>query len=171
MTALIVGTIVAVAALAFVLLPLFADAPASAVRTPDVLPDESTADSNASRAVDALREVEFDRATGKLSDTDYAALKAEYTKEAIAAIRAESRQRPESSPSVGGATDDAIEAIILRYRARPLSCNGCGPRPEPDALYCSSCGRYLAGSCAKCGAAVDETGARFCKSCGHTLAA
>jgi hypothetical protein len=31
-------------------------------------------------AIDALREIEFDRATGKLSDDDYAALKTEYTR-------------------------------------------------------------------------------------------
>ena len=39
-------------------------------------------------AIDALREIEFDRATGKLSDDDYAALKAEYTRTALVELRA-----------------------------------------------------------------------------------
>ena len=39
-------------------------------------------------AVEALREIEFDRATGKLSDEDYAELKASYTREALAELRA-----------------------------------------------------------------------------------
>ena len=34
----------------------------------------------------ALREIEFDRETGKLSDDDYASLKAKYTGEALAAL-------------------------------------------------------------------------------------
>ena len=40
-------------------------------------------------AVQALREIEFDRETGKLSDSDYSALKTRYTREAVAAFRDE----------------------------------------------------------------------------------
>src|SRR5713101_5035711 len=42
-------------------------------------------------ALRALKEIEFDRATGKLADADYEALKNRYTAEALAALRAESR--------------------------------------------------------------------------------
>src|SRR5437867_10668842 len=44
-------------------------------------------------ALRALKEIEFDRATGKLSDTDYDALKAEYTVAALAALRTEHGSR------------------------------------------------------------------------------
>lgn len=71
----------------------------------------------------------------------------------------------------GGLPDDRVEAEIRRARAAVRACESCGPRPEPDAVYCSSCGRYLAGRCAGCGEPVTEPGARFCASCGHTLAA
>ena len=86
----------------------------------------------------ALREIEFDRETGKLSDSDYAALKSRYTREALAAMRDE-------DAGVAGPSGDAAEAVILQYRRRQLGCSACGPRPEPDAIYCSTCGRYLAG--------------------------
>ena len=159
MTALVVGTAVALLALAFVLYPLFSDA--IAPRAPEAPPPREP--SAAERAVAALREVEFDRHTGKLSDSDYAVLKATYTREALAAMRAEG----------AGATvnDDEVEATILRYRAPRRECPTCGPRPEPDAIYCSTCGYYLAGKCGQCGAPVSETGARFCAACGAGLAA
>jgi hypothetical protein len=67
--------------------------------------------------------------------------------------------------------DDEIEARIRRHRAAVPACASCGPRPEPDAIYCSSCGRYLAGSCTRCGAAVTEPGARFCTGCGGRIGA
>ena len=51
------------------------------------------------------------------------------------------------------------------------TCSSCGPRPEGDAIYCSSCGRYLGGPCVKCGMALDQPGARFCAHCGHGVAA
>lgn len=165
MTALIVGTVLAVAALAFVLLPLFRDdvaAGAMSRRPPSV--DRSEGDRE--RAVDALREIEFDRETGKLSDADYTALKASYTQRALVAMRAESELAPPHAADI-----DPVEMAVRRYRARRTACPDCGPRPEPDAAYCSTCGLYLEGACAHCGAEVEARGARYCGSCGHTLAA
>jgi ribosomal protein L40E len=66
-------------------------------------------------AVDALRELEFDRQTGKISGADYDSLKARYTEQALIVMRA-------GNVSV---------------------CERCGPRPEADAQYCSKCGAAL----------------------------
>jgi hypothetical protein len=76
-------------------------------------------------ALTALKEIDFDRETGKLSDADYQFLKAKYTALALEALREE-----ESRP------------------AATLSCVTCGPRPEPDAVFCSTCGIRLTGETA-----------------------
>src|SRR5262245_11908368 len=90
MTALIIGAALAVGALVYVLLPLFdAVAPAWSRR-----PSRSVATSES--AIDALREIEFDRATGKLSDDDYSALKAEYTRSALVEMRARDSVAPDA---------------------------------------------------------------------------
>ena len=110
MTALLVGTALAVASLCFVLYPLF--------RAEISLPRRPSRPLNGSRrsfAIDALRELEFDRQTGKISDSDYEPLKARYTEQALAVMRA----------------GDA-----------PV-CEKCGPRPERDAEFCSNCGAAL----------------------------
>ena len=114
-------------------------------------------------AVAALREIEFDRATGKLSDADYAELKARYTREATRgdASRRARRRR-------GSAPTTTIEAAVRAYRERMRAAPTCGPRPEPDAVFCSDCGRYLPDRCAGCGAPVAERGARFCVNCGDS---
>ncbi|MGH7516654.1 MAG: hypothetical protein ACREOC_04170 [Gemmatimonadales bacterium] len=89
-------------------------------------------------ALAALKEIEFDRATDKLADADYAELKARYTAEAVAAMRAEDAQRR---------IDDVEAMIVARARAlqhgEPVACAACGPRPEADAVFCSNCGRPL----------------------------
>lgn len=112
-------------------------------------------------ALIALKEIDFDRATGKLSDRDYEELKAKYTTEALAALR------EDQSPA------DAVEALIAD-RVRSLeqatshpACARCGPRPEPDAKFCSSCGSPLgpAPECRVCHAPL-EPGSRFCSACG-----
>ena len=127
-------------------------------------------------AVAALREIEFDRETGKLSDSDYAELKTRYTREALAELRAADARDAAAMPVVVAAlsaadADDPVEAAIRRARENQRSCGACGPRPEPDATYCSSCGRYLPGACAKCGTSVHLVGSRFCIGCGDHLAA
>lgn len=168
MTALLVGTALAIAALAFVLYPLIAGSSPAAPAVRAAAPDAPAATS--ASAIEALREIEFDRATGKLSDADYEALKATYTRQALAALRAD-----ESARAVAAlAAEDPAEAAVLRYRGALLALPSCeihGPRPEPDAVYCSDCGRYLAGKCAHCGAPVSQLGARFCTECGSSLAA
>jgi Double zinc ribbon len=121
-------------------------------------------------ALSALKEIEFDRETGKLSDADYQSLKAKYTAAAVEAIRLET------------AEDEDVEAMVAA-RVRSLRgatgapaqtssvCPSCGPRPEPDAVFCSDCGGRLASvACTGCGAAI-VPGSRFCERCGSQVAA
>lgn len=115
MIAMLVGTVLALAALAYVLYPLLRDGDGQSVSEAIGFQSEASAGLN---PVDALREVEFDYATGKLSDGDYRALKTSYMQDA---------------------------AAELANRAKSLgACPACGARPEADAAYCSSCGRALA---------------------------
>jgi hypothetical protein len=121
----------------------------------------------------ALKEIEFDRETGKLSDADYQYLKDKYTAEALEALRAED----------GAGVPDDVEALIA-HRVRALrsaaatappgapACPSCGPRPEPDAVCCSTCGGRLPApaACARCGTALSSD-SRFCEGCGSHVAA
>jgi hypothetical protein len=112
MIPLLLGTAIALTALAIVLAPLFSD--------PSRVVTRKTSGTNAVRMdqeVEALREIEFDHVTGKLSDSDYNALRSEYTSRAVLAMRADEQKMP--------------------------TCPNCGPRPEADASYCSNCGIQL----------------------------
>jgi hypothetical protein len=159
--ALVIGTLLAVGALAFVLYPIFYGAPQASTPVPAAPASEGDS------AIVALRELEFDRATGKLSESDYAQLKARYTTEAIAAMRR--GQNPGRGIAIAP-SDDEVEALVRAYREARV-CPDCGPRPESDAVYCSNCGRYLHDRCAACGAPVVAPDARFCTGCGNRLAA
>ena len=170
MTALLVGSGLAVAALLYVLLPLLRGAGAAEAA---VVAAPAGAELVAG-GIEAMREIEFDRATGKLSDEDYAALRARYAPLALAELRARAAADTVSGTdarSVAAAADDPVEAMIARARGRASSCGTCGPRPESDALFCSDCGATLLASCLRCGAAVEAPQARFCTGCGAALAA
>ena len=130
-------------------------------------------------ALAALKEIEFDRETGKLSDEDYAFLKRKYTGAALDALRAESAGASAQAEAGGGDVEVMIAARVRALRSAATSappgapaCPTCGPRPEPDAVFCSSCGRRLqqGGACAGCGAELGP-GSRFCTQCGSGVAA
>jgi hypothetical protein len=135
-------------------------------------------------ALSALKEIEFDRETGKLSEQDYELLKRQYTAAALEAIRADSgTNAPEPSDEIESAIAARVRA--LRFASGTTSsdapvhsdssvpvCSSCGPRPEPDAVFCSTCGRRLpvGSSCTGCGAAlIPHT--TFCERCGRVVAA
>jgi hypothetical protein len=162
--ALVIGTLLAVGALAFVLYPVFFGATPRAAYAP-VVPRESEREA----AVGALREIEFDKATGKLSDTDYAELKARYTEAAVLAMRREDARSASEAAGLPDETEDEIEAAVRAYRAAHGACPTCGPRPESDAEFCSTCGRYLRDRCTDCGAPVEALEARYCVKCGNHL--
>ncbi len=160
----LIAALVGAAALWLVLQPFMAPRRTIAVAREPLDPEETPK----GVALTALKEIEFDRETGKLSDADYEFLKAKYTAAALEALRGE---------TVGA---DDIEAMIA-HRARalrsadasmPPACTSCGPRPEPDAVFCSTCGQTLASSalCDSCGTRL-APGGRFCEGCGTQVAA
>ena len=116
----IAAVLVGAAGLLLVLVPLFR--PSSRSYRPDEPLDPEETPRGV--ALTALKEIDFDRETGKLSDADYEFLKAKYTGIALEALRAEQSPPPASQQS----------------------CRSCGPRLEADAIFCSNCGVHLSAS-------------------------
>ena len=114
-------------------------------------------------ALRALKEIEFDRATGKLADADYDSLKQKYTTEALDALRVESP----------GDHDIGQRLAAPSAAAAAPTCAIHGARVEPAARFCCECGRRLSDArafCVHCGTPL-KPDARFCESCGRRSAA
>jgi hypothetical protein len=168
---LIAGVLLAVGTTYYVLLPIFrppVPTPGGAA-APWRLDEGDDPDDDMSPqtvALRALKEIEFDRATGKLSDADYDSLKMKYTEEALVALRGEEGR---------GTGEGAARRPVTRPPSqvpRPV-CPTDGPRPEPDAVFCSTCGRRLGTApayCARCGTALEKD-SRYCERCGARVAA
>jgi hypothetical protein len=149
----LLALLVGAGALSLILYPLFRPTAGLAAAGWD-LPDLE--ETRKGQALLALKEIEFDLATGKLSEGDFADLKRKFTTEAVAAMREEGPPGP--SPAGGKGTRGEV------------ACPSCGPRPESDAIFCSTCGNLLSTlTCAGCGAAM-APGAKFCEGCGRPAA-
>ena len=112
MVELIAAGVIGAALLWLVLQPIVAPslAPLLDIDPPD--PEETPR----GQALIALKEIEFDRATGKLSDDDYAGLKAKYSAVAIAALE------------------------MPRAAATRNFCSNCGVPLPVGAQFCTQCG-------------------------------
>jgi hypothetical protein len=144
-------------------------------RKPAVYEPPDPEDTPKGVALAALKEIEFDRETGKLSDEDYEFLKSKYTGAALEALRAELPETTASRGDVEAMIAARVRALRSAAASAPPgtpSCVTCGPRPEPDAVFCSTCGLRVreGGACAGCGAALGA-GSRFCAHCGAGVAA
>jgi len=133
----------------------------------------------------ALRDLDFDHATGKITDEDYAPQRARLVAEGAAILKQldEHRVAPRALDSVEAAirarrktparADSAIESAIAARRAAPLeriTCSVCGAAAGAADKFCPKCGASLGSACPACGHAVRPTD-KFCGSCGAQIAA
>jgi len=155
---LLLGIVVALGAVALVLDPILRPGRARPAAL-DAEPEEDPREHRKDLALAALKEIEFDRATGKLDDADYDQMKATYTAEAIEAIRASDtpaepvsqepalakRQVPAGvGVSAGGAAADPAEVLIAAKRQAARAgrkfCSECGAELEGAGKFCVECG-------------------------------
>jgi hypothetical protein len=96
-----------------------------------------TPEGRKARALDALRELEFEYETGKMAESDYQRLRARWAREAIEARDALGETGSEVS-SAGAGTGAETEAAT--------ACPVCGAHLRPGAKFCSRCGEAVAGA-------------------------
>ncbi len=161
MIALVIGIVVALAAVALVLAPIVWPERLRPVAAPEE-PEDDPREHRKDLALAALKEIEFDRATGKLDDADYERMKTSYTAEALEAIRAvdaaaapipqEPALAKRQVPAAVGAETaaeatpgaDAVEALIAAKRKAAKGgrrfCAECGAELEGPGKFCVECG-------------------------------
>lgn len=95
-------------------------------------------------ALTAILDIEGERDAGKLSNEDFAILRAEYETEAMTALLELDALRGRT-----GAADDALESEIAAVRRQLAASSGAAAEPIP----CPSCGasRVPGRPCGRCG--------------------
>ncbi len=154
----ILGIGMALVVVGYVIHPIITGREAPLDRRPD---EPSEVESRKRVALLALRDVEYDYATGKLDQVDYSSLRGELAAEALEAMKAEEEGQtevvavegaagPAPQEGVAGAAlpdREALEAEIARYRAALQAgtvCPDCRRVNEPGSRFCATCGFSLA---------------------------
>jgi len=109
-------------------------------------------------ALTALRDLDFDFQVGKVSEDDYASLRARLVAEAARTLQDDK--------------GDEIEALIQARKtskANDAACAHCGETLEAGTHFCPHCEAAVEDSCPSCGNNLNA-GDVFCSSCGTQLA-
>lgn len=134
----------------------------------------------------ALKELEFDYKTGKLSEQDFHELETRFKASALEILEAiDQLEHPSPKGKAGRRAETGKAAVESNRRVSPVlsadTCGSCGTVNPSGARFCAVCGDPLTvtpaspapgrkpadtgGLCASCGARLDIDH-RFCGACG-----
>ena len=90
----------------------------------------------------SLKELEFDRAMGKLSDSDFTTMRDRLRTRALRLIR-----QLDDAQSYRARIERDLEALLASAPARAEgtvpACAACGAAADPDARFCKLCGQPI----------------------------
>ena len=142
MTALVGGVLLAAGVVLYILEPVLSGRGAPLYSGDDDY-DESAVRRRV--ALTALRDLEYDLATGKLDDGDYELLKAELSREALRHLGPEGGDGDARDPAGERVSRELEEEIAqLRQALREgLQCAACQHLNGFGARFCGQCGKVL----------------------------
>jgi hypothetical protein len=157
---LLVGLLLVVALLAFILYPLIAsrrERAALVMGSPDETLENLLFERESTLA--AIKDLQFDHAMGKLSDTDFQELDARYRARAVEIL-----QRLDALGVASDEQAESVEATLDRWIEQAVQAARSAARSEASPPSVSVSGRF----CTQCGraAGLDD---RFCSACGAPL--
>ena len=130
------------------------------LKTTTTLGPRTTQKGQRDAVLSALRELDFDFRTGKISEEDYTPLRTQLMAEAAQYIDTEEKE------------SEQLEALIRTRRAtqkRGLKCEHCDAPIRAGQRFCSKCGSAINyEQCPSCGKKI-QTGDLFCSSCGNKI--
>lgn len=133
----IIGALIVLAAAIFIAWPLLIPAPGRtriATPAPDQGASRARLEAERDRALAALREARVDHATGKITEDDYATMRAELEGTALDAITAlDTLTGAAGEITKGKEPVESVEGF----------CGACGAPRIPGARFCGECGTAL----------------------------
>lgn len=82
----------------------------------------------------AIKEAEFDHATGKLDEADYAVLRSAYEERAVHAMQALDREAASEAPAAPSGPESGLRSF----------CTSCGRQAKASDRFCAGCGAAMA---------------------------
>ena len=151
---------------AFVLLPIFSsENPGTRFGLDAVEREQVDLSDTKNRLLESIKDLDFEKDAGKVSDRDYQAARDDYMTQVAAVMARLDELAPEPAKKSGAKKSDATGPT--------LACPSCKETNPQGSKFCLECGTALAAEspqCASCGEPL-PTKAKFCVECGTKVKA
>ena len=170
MTLALLATLGAIV-VAFVLYPVFTEATAGAPAAFDEA-ELALADLRDKKAMlyEVIQELDFEKASGKVSDSDYESTRNTYLAQVAAVMEKLDALTPPEPKHASTKTKKSAKKQTQQKSQGERACASCGELNPKESNFCLECGKPLALTCASCGESVPAK-ARFCNACGEKVSA
>jgi membrane protease subunit (stomatin/prohibitin family) len=155
---------------AFVLYPVFTATGTGGAHAALDETEIALSDLNDKKAMlyDAIQDLDFEKAAGKVSDADYDNARNDYLTQVAVVIEKIDALTP-SAPSASPTQKSPQRGDGQRAKLE-LECASCGELNPKASNFCCQCGEPLTKTCASCGDSLVDN-ARFCSGCGEKVSA
>ena len=117
------------------------------------------------RLYEAIKDLDFERDAGKVSENDYEHARNDYLKQVAEVLgQIDKLAPPKKTPA-----ERKKHAPEGKKPAAERRCTSCGETNPRDARFCMSCGDALARVCRACAKSLPAE-AKFCLHCGSKVA-
>lgn len=168
---------------AFVLYPVFTEAPATgAVELDESARTRSDLSDKKAMLYEAIQDLDFEKASGKISDSEHETLRNDYLAQVSVVIEEMDRLAPPTPPAAKklpaepekstdeGEPETATNEHEHETSTDALVCSSCSAHNPRGSNFCLECGAAFALQCASCGESLPAK-ARFCNACGEKASA
>lgn len=156
---------------AFVLYPVFTTSEDEGVKRPTELAKEIQAlEEKKTRLYESITDLDFEKAAGKVSETDYQSARNDYLAQVTQVIERLDAIAPPELEEKEAPQSPASEPSKDEGKAGSRRCASCGEANPRAAKFCIRCGTAFPEerTCDGCGASLPER-AKFCMTCGKKV--
>ncbi len=158
------GTVV----VAFVLYPVFASEapePTGLDETQNGLRD---LEEKKIQILSNIKDLDFEKASGKLSDADYESSRNDYMAQVSAVITRIDELAPQREQEPKKKNSAKSKKAAPESKAETIACASCGEANPKSSKFCLDCGRPFEAQCGACGETLPPK-AKFCNACGEKV--
>ena len=159
---------------AFVLYPVFTESGSSGALAELDETDIAISNLRDKKAMlyDAIQDLDFEKAAGKVSDGDYENARNDYLAQVADVIAKLDALVPPEPEAASPATKKSSKKRSTKRVKEDLEleCASCGELNPTASNFCNQCGASMAKKCASCGESLPAK-ARFCNGCGEKVSA
>jgi rRNA maturation endonuclease Nob1 len=155
---------------AFVLYPVFASKAPEPIGLDATQSELRDLEEKKTQILSNIKDLDFEKASGKLTDADYESSRNDYMAQVSAMITRMGELAPQQQQERKKRGSAASKRTAAESKAETIACASCGEANPKGSKFCLDCGRPFEARCGACRETLPKT-AKFCNACGEKVSA